>query len=150
MSQKMRIPAWAPGTLLQSARNRMASFPRFAWDFHSLLVKVWHSGRPLSPRQTEMVGHLGQEMKEARVLYNSRARGTRMGPAAHIRLHGEGIYVSWDRGLSVQAYPFKCCVTSLNWDVCVCVYMPLPLCALTCTHKYVCRKFLNKDETRKG
>ena len=56
------------------------------------------------------------------LLYNSRARRTLMGPAAPIRLHGEGIYVNWDRGQSLQTYPFKCCVTSLNGDVCVCAY----------------------------
>lgn len=58
------VLAWAPGTLLQSDRNRMANLPQLAWDFRSLLLKVSHPERPLSPRGTEMLGHLGQEMRE--------------------------------------------------------------------------------------
>lgn len=42
----------------------MANLPQLAWDFRSLLLKVSHPERPLSPRGTEMLGHLGQEMRE--------------------------------------------------------------------------------------
>ena len=152
------LPAWAPSTLLQSAGNRMANLPQVAWDFGSLLLKVSHPGRPLSPRQTEMVGHVGQEMREAqRVLQHLPLYWSTTGEQG-VHLWGlllpSGCMMRAFMSTGTEGRVSKCShlnavVTSLNWGVCVYICL-VPLCALTCTQKYVCRKILNKDETRKG
>lgn len=145
------IPAWAPGTLLQSDRNRMANLPQFAWDFRSLLLKVSHPERPLSPRQTEMVGHLGQEMREVQWVLQRL-------PLYCSTTVEQGVHL-WDlllpSGCMARAFMstgtegrvskrIHLNVVLLLWtEMCVCVHMP---CASVCInmHTQICVKKIFK------
>lgn len=65
----------------------MTNLPQFAWDFPSVALKISHPGKPLGPRQTGMVGCLGQEMRE-----DNRSFSTKVEQAETLLGHAVPIY----------------------------------------------------------